>query len=255
MRYRALPRLFIAGVALTLLAASAYGAVGQSSAGSAAQASASTSDAMEPSASGTLSLPDVGVAPGEELLVGLALELAAAELYSSDIAISYDPAVTTAVSVTLGTVVSAWSMASNLGTPWVIKVGIAGAQPLTSGGELLQITFQAVGDHGDSTVLALTRGDLNEGGLPATLEDGSLTIYSRCDIDDDCDIDVVDIMAVAGRWGCGCGDPCYDALYDLDDDCDIDVVDIMTVASRWDCECGDDCYSGAVGSAWRAGRP
>jgi len=34
--------------------------------------------------------------------------------------------------------------------------------------------------------------------------------------------------------------------YDLDRDCDIDIVDIMEVASRWGCRCGDECYGTAV---------
>jgi len=49
-------------------------------------------------------------------------------------------------------------------------------------------------------------------------------------------------MGVASRWNCRCGDACYDPRYDMDDDCDVDVVDIMRVASRWQCRCGDVCY-------------
>ena len=58
------------------------------------------------------------------------------------------------------------------------------------------------------------------------------------DLDRDCDVDVVDIMAVASRWNCRCGDECYEAPYDLDDDCDIDIVDIMGTAARWQWTCG-----------------
>jgi len=72
-----------------------------------------------------------------------------------------------------------------------------------------------------------------------------------CDFDHDCDIDVADIMAVASRWRCRCGDECYDALYDLEVDCDIDIVDIMQVASRWGCECGDDCYGAGTSAISR----
>jgi len=66
--------------------------------------------------------------------------------------------------------------------------------------------------------------------------------YSPYDFDCDCDIDVVDIVEVASRWDCECGDDCYNSLYDLDDDCDIDVVDIMKIVARWACECGEACY-------------
>ena len=53
------------------------------------------------------------------------------------------------------------------------------------------------------------------------------------DLDDDGDVDIVDIMMVASRWNCSCGDECYDPENDLDSDCDIDIVDIMMVAAQW----------------------
>jgi hypothetical protein len=36
-------------------------------------------------------------------------------------------------------------------------------------------------------------------------------------------------MQAASCWRYKCGDECYDPRYDLDDDCNIDVVDIMLV--------------------------
>ena len=45
-------------------------------------------------------------------------------------------------------------------------------------------------------------------------------------------------MAVASRWRCKCGDASYDPLYDLDNDCDIDIVDIMLVVAHWVETCG-----------------
>lgn len=58
------------------------------------------------------------------------------------------------------------------------------------------------------------------------------------DMDADCDVDIVDIMLVASRWGTVLGDPGYDARYDLDSDDDIDIVDIMRVAVHWSSSCG-----------------
>jgi hypothetical protein len=61
------------------------------------------------------------------------------------------------------------------------------------------------------------------------------------DIDGDGDVDIVDIMLVASRWGCRCGDACYWDRCDLDNDCDIDIIDILLVAGRW----GTVCASGS----------
>jgi hypothetical protein len=74
-------------------------------------------------------------------------------------------------------------------------------------------------------ILAITDGEV----VVATGLDG--------DLDADCDVDIVDIMLVASRWGSTEGSPNYDPRYDLDRDGDIDIVDIMTVAQHW----GDVC--------------
>ena len=66
--------------------------------------------------------------------------------------------------------------------------------------------------------------------------------FHRCavlhDLDDNGVVNISDVMQVANRWRCRCGDECYDAYYDIDDDCDIDVVDIMLVVAQWGETCG-----------------
>jgi hypothetical protein len=57
------------------------------------------------------------------------------------------------------------------------------------------------------------------------------------DMDGDCDVDIVDIMLVANRWGASEGQPNYDAHYDLDLNGQIDVADIMLVAAQWGTAC------------------
>ena len=57
------------------------------------------------------------------------------------------------------------------------------------------------------------------------------------DFNGDGQVNIPDIMIVASRWRCECGDACYDPLYDFDNDCDIDIVDIMQVAVHW----GETC--------------
>ena len=55
-------------------------------------------------------------------------------------------------------------------------------------------------------------------------------------------VDTADVQRVASLWHARCGDPdpnwpSYDLLYDIDEDCDIDIVDIMLVVAHW----GETC--------------
>lgn len=127
-------------------------------------------------ATATLSLPLVTVAPGEQITVPLTLALNEGQVYSADVVLTHDPAVAAAVRVEQGALAAGWSIASNLTTPGVVWVALAGANPIEMGGELLLFVFDATGPAGSETDLTLTRGDLNEGGIPTTLQHGHLTV-------------------------------------------------------------------------------
>jgi YVTN family beta-propeller protein len=57
------------------------------------------------------------------------------------------------------------------------------------------------------------------------------------DFDRNGEVSVADIMRVASRWRCRCGEDCYAPSYDIGGDCGIDVVDIMLVATLWGPAC------------------
>ena len=75
--------------------------------------------------------------------------------------------------------------------------------------------------------------------IPTTIENGSIVVQAGLtgDVDNDCDVDIIDIMLVAGRWGATRGSGRYDARYDLDADGDIDIADIMQVVANWGQHC------------------
>jgi len=53
------------------------------------------------------------------------------------------------------------------------------------------------------------------------------------DLNDDCVVNIVDIMLVVVRWGMTEADPDWDPRYDFDGDGEITVADIMQVAAHW----------------------
>lgn len=123
-----------------------------------------------------LTLPSVHVVPGQQIVAALTLTQTTGTVYAADLRITYDPNVVSAVSVQKGSAISTWSLASNIGTPGQISIGLAtGSSPLTSGGELLQLTFLA-DDQAGISPLTITQGDLNEGDVLVTLVNGSVVV-------------------------------------------------------------------------------
>ncbi|MGA9351773.1 MAG: M28 family peptidase [Anaerolineae bacterium] len=187
----------------------------------------------------SLVLPDLYAEPGERITVTLEITLAQAEVYGADIVISYDSTVVSANSVSSGDIAQDFLIESNLNEPGLVRVAMAGAQPITDDGHLLALVFDVVGELGDTSPLQITAAELNEGGVIAQRQDGSVEVvdFPDYDFDLDCEVDVVDIMQVANQWRMTDADPDWDARYDLDSDGNIDIVDIMTVASDWGVTC------------------
>ncbi len=126
--------------------------------------------------SATLSLPELDVLPGDVITIPLELELIQGLVYAADINITYDPTVVTPTQVLAGDLTSGWSIASNLNTPGLIRVAMAGSTPLTVNGELVRLNFVAADNAGLETDLSLIRGELNEGAIPADLQSGHVYI-------------------------------------------------------------------------------
>ena len=111
---------------------------------------------------------------------------------------------------------------------------------LTGSGALAWFTFRAVVSGTSSLVLfKATLTDTEAVPIPVSVTPGSVVVQPalRGDLDCDCDVDIVDIMMVAGAWNSRVGDARYNPRYDLDSDGDVDIVDIMTVAVVWNTRC------------------
>jgi hypothetical protein len=187
----------------------------------------------------SLTLPDLYAEPGERITVTLDIVLDQAEVYGADIVVGYDPTVVSADSASAGEVAQGCLAESNLHQPGLVRVAMAGAQPVVDDGHLLHLVFDVVGELGDTSPLQITVAELNEGGVTTQRQDGGFEVVDLPDYDfnRDCSVDVLDIMHVASRWQMTDEDPDWDARYDLDGDGIITVVDIMEVAAAWGASC------------------
>jgi len=100
----------------------------------------------------------------------------AAQVYSLDLALGYDPDAATALAVGLGSVAEGWMMAANLDQLGEVLVSLAGALPITEAGPLLTLRFH-LSDPTQGTTLQPTHGEINEGAVPVQLIGGHLGAY------------------------------------------------------------------------------
>jgi PKD repeat protein len=201
--------------------------------------SAGVGQAQAQAATASLALPNLYAEPGERITVTLTITREQAEVYGVDILVTYDPTVVSAASVSAGDAAQGFQIASNLNQPGLVRVAMASAQPIADDGHLLALVFDVVGELGDTSPLQITAAELNEGGVTAQPQDGSVEVvnFPNHDFNRDCIVDVADIMKVASRWRMTEADPDWDARYDFDGDGIITVVDIMKVAANWGVTC------------------
>ena len=125
----------------------------------------------------TISLPAAVGRPGQEVTVSLTLDLPEGEAFGVGLTIAFDPAVISPTHVSVGSLAQGWSVAANLTHAGEVQVGMAGAAPVTAGGELLYLVFEVVGPSGSETDLVLTHGQINEGAIPVQLSSGRVGIH------------------------------------------------------------------------------
>jgi|GEM_PF-5947553 len=123
----------------------------------------------------SLSLPQVQVAPGADIILPLTLGVAQAQIYSSDITIGYDSSLLTVVKIEAGDLPADWSFVSNSGETDRIYLGLAGVTAIQGEIVLARLTFRA-GSTAGVVDLPLLRGEVNEGAAPIVLVDGKITV-------------------------------------------------------------------------------
>jgi hypothetical protein len=99
-------------------------------------------------------------------------------LQSTDFTITYNPAVVTFGSASLGTVTAGGVLNMNSSTPGTLVVSIFKATPFSGAGSMLDITFNAVGQPGTSTPLAFSAFKFNEGTQCISTANGSVSVIS-----------------------------------------------------------------------------
>jgi len=178
-------------------------------------------------------------------------------LGSFDLQLRFDPSIAAAQSAELGDFLASTGrdvspvgpVIDNQAGTLTFGAFSVGDEPGPDGdGVLATVLMQAIGE-GES-LLALNNVQLLDTEsqlIPNKTRDGTVRVGGCIfgDFDCDCDVDMLDVMQVALRWGTVEGDPDYDPTYDLDHDGDIDIVDVSIVAAAY----GNTCDSGVSGAS------
>lgn len=136
-----------------------------------------------PAGAARVSLPtDAVTDPGQQVEVYLSIEPVDGML-AADIDIAYDPRYLRAISVEKTSLVEGFTLTSNVSRPGWIYISLFSTSTTTGSGPVLEITLEA--QQPGCSRLDITRVLLNEGELPAELEDGNLAIRDPIDRDGD----------------------------------------------------------------------
>jgi len=169
----------------------------------------------------------------------------AADLAGANFTFAYDASKMTATGASLTSLTNGFEIEVNTTQAGLLQLSLASQTSIGADGAIFNIEFTTTSglssiDFGSVSLSDASGRDFETSALQREIQ---LVPYQApdCvlvgDFDNDGDVDITDVQAVAFRWNTTVGDENYDALYDLDNDGDIDITDVQTVAFNWNSSC------------------
>jgi autotransporter-associated beta strand protein len=119
------------------------------------------------------------VLPGEPgVRVPVRIERGNPDVYAADLTITYDVGTLSlaAGGIAVGEAATGMALAVNTATPGVIRIGLAGAEPIAADGDLVVLEFDVTGDAASAGTVAFGAASLNEGAANVTTANGTLAL-------------------------------------------------------------------------------
>jgi hypothetical protein len=127
----------------------------------------------------TLSIPDTSGTLGDTIIIPIRIsDVTGLGIVGCDITLTFDSNILTALSASVGDVVSGGWLINSFPTPGQIVIAMAGTTPLSGSGNLALIPFvvSQTASPGDTTVIQFVRCLLNEGAISCDAHDGLFTV-------------------------------------------------------------------------------
>ncbi len=138
----------------------------------------------------TLLVPDFCAAPGSTVVKPVVADPATG-LLALDLELEYDPAVLLPVNVAPTPFTAGFSVNFNVVAPGRLLVSLYGSTPLSGSGPVVNVSWQVLAALGSSSPIHVALGDVNEGALVTSFDDGAAVTAADADHDgfttcDDC---------------------------------------------------------------------
>ena len=166
----------------------------------------------------------------------------ASDMAGGNFSFAYDANQMTATGVSLSSLTSDFEIESNIEQPGLVQVSLARETPIGQDGTIFELQFTSLISNLDLASAMLNDATGRDFETSALQREINLRSYNATcqlvgDFDNDGDVDISDVQAVAFRWNTTVGDENYDARYDIDGDGDIDISDVQAVAFLWNTSC------------------
>ncbi|MCP4709214.1 MAG: S8 family serine peptidase, partial [Planctomycetes bacterium] len=189
--------------------------------------------------SANLILPEVTGLVGKTISLPMEIELDSASLYAANIILQYDSSKLAINDVIIGDAPQSQGMALvvNTNIPGEIRVGLAGATPMTEDGTFLEITCDVIEAAELPVSVTFQQAQLNESAIVTTVQNGSVVAleYAPGDIDENRIVNLIDYATFIQAWQSQIGDSNWNALCDVSEPKDniINILDLAVFAQWW----------------------
>ena len=121
-----------------------------------------------------LVVPLVQAVKGGHVVVPVAITRNSEDIYATDLVLSYDSAQLVLEQAQAGAAAAGMLCSTNTTEPGVVRVGLAGAQPLGADGALVELHFQVIGTLAAPARISFDTASVNEGAILPDVQEGGV---------------------------------------------------------------------------------
>jgi len=190
-----------------------------------------------------ISIPPTSGAPGENISIPVNIgNTTGRGIISAELTIQYDSQVLTAIDANLsGTLAADWLIFANTQTSGQIVISMAGANPLSGSGVLVNVRFSvsATARSGATYLITFSRARLNDGTPNAAPIPGVFTVGGEPaptlagDANGDNSVNYQDVLKLAFAYNKNSGDSGFDPWADFNNDGRVDRQDMTILLQNY----------------------